>query len=302
MTAVVVAWNGGVALDRCVDSLRQDGTADVIVVDNGSEAQEGARLRRHYGGQDGVVLRRLERNLGFAEGANVGFREALGGGAPMVVLVTQDVVVEPGALGALGAALEASPQAGVVGPVVMDSRRPGVALSRGERFALPFICVPRTVLRYRRAGSAAYEVSGLMGCLLLFSRACLEAVGGFDPAFFAYYEEVDLCLRARRQGFRLLCVPAARAHHDGMRGFRSGFTPPSAELKARNLIRLMRKLGRAVDWAMFVPTYTALVLSSAVLYGLRGRWDVVAALLRGVRAGCVGASGPPAGLAAERRG
>ena len=101
---------------------------------------------------------------------------------------------------------------------------------------------------------------------------------------------MDLCLRAHAAGFRILCVPAARITHDGMRGFLGGFTPLAAELKARNLLRLMRKHGTVLRWAMFVPTYAMLMVSSAVLYLLRGRLDIALALLRGALSG--GAAAP----------
>ena len=299
LIAVVVAWNGGDHLDRCIESLRGSEAGEILLIDNGSERREQARLRERYGAQPGMRLIALSANHGFAEGANIGMREALEAGATLVLLATQDILVEPGAVERLADVLEATPEAGIAGPIVLDSTRPGAELSRGERFVLPLICLPRTVLRYRRRGDLPYEVSGLMGCFLLFSRRCLEKSGGFDPAFFAYYEEVDLCWRARQLGFRILCVPGATVHHHGMRGFLSGFSRLSAELKARNLILLLRKLGSGLDWLLFLPAYTALVLSSAILYLLRGRADISAALLRGVRAGMAGRSGAIAPEAAS---
>jgi len=129
---------------------------------------------------------------------------------------------------------------------------------------------------------------------MLFTRSCLEAIRGFDESFFAYYEEVDLCLRARRDGFRIVCAPQAIVIHDGMRGFAAGFTPLSAELKARNLIHLMRTWARPADWLLLAPTYVLLLTASFVLYACRGRWDILAGLLRGIAAGVQGRSGGPA--------
>jgi GT2 family glycosyltransferase len=139
---------------------------------------------------------------------------------------------------------------------------------------------------------AWYAVGGVLGCALLLTRACLEAAGSFDEAFFAYYEEVDLCLRARRHGFQIVCNPRAVATHDGLRGFLAGFTPLSAELKARNLLRLMRHWATLADWVVLAPTYALLLSGSIVLYGLRGRADIVVALLRGTVAGWRRRGGP----------
>ena len=112
-------------------------------------------------------------------------------------------------------------------------------------------------------------------------------------AFFAYYEEVDLCLRARRHGFRIVCAPQAVASHDGMRGFLAGFTPLSAELKARNLLRLMRRWARATRLGRAAADVGARSSAGSLgLYALRGRWDIVRALARGLRAGWRGDGGP----------
>jgi hypothetical protein len=283
IAAVIVAWNGGEALERCIASLRGQGVFALVIVDNGSRPAGRDRLEKLYGDVPDVRLIALGDNLGFAEGANVGMRAALEDGAEAVLLATQDVVLAPGGLAELRAALD-TPGVGLAGPLVLDERT-GAELSRGERLVPAWICLPRTLLRYRGGGPEPYEVSGLMGCLLLLDSACLRETGGFDPNFFAYYEEVDLCLRARTAGFRIVCAPRARATHDGMRGFLGGFTPLAARLKARNLVWLMRKHGTLTRWAAFLPTYLLLLLSSAVLYLLRGRADIALALLAGAAAG-----------------
>lgn len=286
VAAVVVAWNGGESLERCVASLRGQSLFHIVIVDNGSAPAARERLEKLYGGVPDIELVLLDDNKGFAEGADIGLRAALEAGADAVLLATQDVVLERDAVSLLDAALRRA-GAGIAGPLVLDATT-GRELSRGERLIPALLCVPRTLLRYRGSGLEAYEVSGVMGCLMLLSAACIRATDGFDARFFAYYEEVDLCLRARAAGFRILCVPAARASHDGMRGFLGGFTPLAAELKARNLVWLMRKHGNALRWSIFVPTYLGLVLASGCLYLLRGRADVAAALGRGVIAGLGG--------------
>lgn len=283
VAAVVVAWNGGEALERCMASLGGQGVSPLVLVDNASRPAERERLEKLYGRVPEIRLIALTENRGFAEGANVGVRAALEDGAEAVVIATQDVVAEAGAVRLLVAALRQY-DAGIAGPLVLDAAS-GRELSRGERLVPELICVPRMLLRYRGGSDETREVSGVMGCLMLVSAACARATGGFDAAFFAYYEEVDLCLRARSAGFRILCVPRARVSHDGMRGFLGGFTPLAAGLKARNLVWLMRKHGTLVRWVTFVPTYLILVVTSALMYLLRGRVDIVVALLRGMAAG-----------------
>jgi GT2 family glycosyltransferase len=298
---VILNWHGGARTAACVASVRAQDYAPkfVVLVDNHSAAEEREALRRQYSGAPDVQLCWLEENRGYCGGNNAGIRAALAAGADLVLILTQDATLLPGALAVLVDTAAADARIGVVGPQVVDAQRPEQVWSVGERVSVAWLCVPRTLLRYRRTRASWYEVGGVLGCALLLTRRCLETIGDFDEGFFAYYEEVDLCLRARRHGFRIVCAPRAVASHDGQRGFLSGFTPLSAELKARNLLRLTRRWAAPRDWLVLLPSGALLIGGSIGLYMLRGRWDVVRALARGLRAGWRGDGGPLAAVAAR---
>ena len=303
--AVVVTWEGGAATERCVESrLAQDRPpVEVIVVDNASGAPERARLRAGPGARPGVRLLLLDDNRQFAGGLNAGARAAFAAGADAVLLLNNDTVLAPDALGRLATALDTAPGAGIAGPRVLDLQHPTHVLSAGERHALPLLCVPRTLLRYRRRGNVPYAVTGVMGCALLVSRACFEAVGGFSEEIAVYYEDVDFCLAARARGFGAVIEPGAVVYHDGLRGFLSGLTPWAAYLKARNPWLVVRRHGGPAALVAFVPVYTAMLAASALGYAVRGRRDVVGALGRGALAGmAVAAGAPPGPVAAPRTG
>src|SRR5262249_31685217 len=189
------------------------------------------------------------------------------------------------ARGRLDDALDRDPTAGIVGPRVVDLRHPEHVLSAGERHTLPLLCIPRTLVRYRGPLDRPYVVSGIMGCAMLVTRDCFEAVGGFSEEIAVYYEDVDFCLWAYARGFRALVEPRAVVVHDGLRGFASGLTPWAAYLKARNPWLVVRRHGGTGALLAFVPLYAAMVASSAAAYALRGRGDVVRALVRGALAG-----------------
>jgi GT2 family glycosyltransferase len=295
---VVLNWNGGSQTVACVDSLLAQSYQEkfVVLVDNQSRAGERERLLDRYGDAAGVECCFLDDNRGYAGGMNAGMAVALARNADLVAIVTHDVTFTSGALAAMVAATD-TPGVGIVGPKVVDQSEPQRVLSVGERVHVPLLCVPRSWLRYRRERRAPYRVGGVLGCALLMTRDCLESVGTFDESFFAYYEEVDLCMRARRQGFLIVCTPQAVVTHDGMRGFGAGFSALSAELKARNVIRLMRRWARPADYLLLAPTYALLLAGSLALYAARGRRDVLAALLRGTMAGLRGRGGMPSSLA-----
>ena len=293
----MVSWEGGALTERCVGSLLAQRTPpdEVIVVDNASGAAERARLTERWGGHERVRVLLLDENRQFAGGMNAGAAAALGAGAQRLLFLNNDTVLAPDALGLLGDALASAPGLGIAGPLVVDLQHPEHVLSAGERHVLALLCVPRTLLRYRRAGARApYRVSGVMGCAMLVTRACFEAVGGFSAEIEVYYEDVDFCLAAAARGFGAVIEPRAVVHHDGIRGFAAGLTPWAAFLKARNPWILVRRRGGLASWLGFVPVYSALVASSATLYALRGRADIARALWRGVLAGMRVAAGQPA--------
>lgn len=293
VAAVVVSWHGGAVTERCVASLRaqDEPPALIVVVDNASGEAERARLTSAFGGMPEVRLLLLDENRQFAGGLNAGAAAALAAGATHFLFLNNDTVLDRDALGRLRRTLDATPGAGIAGPRVLDLARPTVVLSAGERHELVLLCVPRTLLRYRKPPDAPYRVSGVMGCALLVTRACVEAVGGFPEDIEVYYEDVDFCLGARRAGFGAVLEPRAVVRHDGLRGFAAGLTPWAAFLKARNPWLLLRRRGGAVDWLATLPVYGLLVASSAVIYLVRGRPDVARALGRGALAGLCAALG-----------
>ncbi len=291
--AVVVTWEGGAATERCVSSLlaQERPPTEVVVVDNASGAAERTRLREGIGRRAGVRLLLLDDNRQFAGGLNAGAVAAIAAGAERILLLNNDTVLAPDAFGLLLDALDGAPAAGIAGPRVMDMAHPDRVLSAGERHSLPLLCVPRTLLRYRRRTDTPYAVTGIMGCALLVTRACFEATGGFSTEIEVYYEDVDFCLSARAHGFGAVVAPRALVYHDGLRGFASGLTPWAAFLKARNPWLLVRRRGGLLAWCCFPPVYAAMIAASAALYALRGRWDIAAALGRGALAGVRGAVG-----------
>jgi N-acetylglucosaminyl-diphospho-decaprenol L-rhamnosyltransferase len=284
--AIVVTWQGGAATRRCVDSLRAQAPAPmIVVVDNASDEAERQALRDEYGAAPDVRLVLLDENRHFAGGLNAGAAAAIAAGAERLLFLNNDTVVDPGALALLEEALDAPAADGIVGPLVVDAARPTRVISAGEVHRISLLCVPRTLLRPRRTDGEARRVSGLMGCALLVGRRCWETVGGFSEEIEVYYEDVDFCLAARAAGYATWIEPRAVVRHDGMRGFARGLTAWAGYLKARNPWFVMRRHGGPVAWITFVPTYAALIAASAAGYAARGRGEVVRALGRGVGAG-----------------
>jgi GT2 family glycosyltransferase len=191
------------------------GEVEAVVVDNHSPADPLARRLRRW---PGVSLRRWGRNRGFARAVNEGCRLSRG---DWLLLLNPDVTLPDGFLdGVLRLAEEfdaGESRAGIVG---FHLRNPdGTRQLSSGRFptlagTLAGLAVPRARRKYRRlAARRRCRAAWVTGCCLLLRRACLEDVGGLDEDFFLYYEDVDLCRRARARGWSVWYEPGLRVVH-----------------------------------------------------------------------------------------
>ncbi|HEX7275758.1 MAG TPA: glycosyltransferase family 2 protein, partial [Acidimicrobiales bacterium] len=202
-----------------VRSLRADGVDDVVVVDNASS--DGTEEALAAADPDARFLP-TGSNLGFGTAANVGVANA---GGPYVLILNPDTIVEPGTARALAAALDEDPRLAVVGPRIDNPdgslypsarRFPKLGDAAGHAFLGVVWKGNRFTRRYRMLDwdhAAAGPVDWVGGACMLVRRTAYEQVGGFDPAYFMYVEDVDLCWRLRKAGWTVGYQPAGRVVH-----------------------------------------------------------------------------------------
>lgn len=199
LTVVVVHRD---TADRLVDSLaaleRSSLPATALVVDNGSRPDQLAAARTAVAAHGGRLLE-LGANTGFGPGANAGWRAWLGDGAgEWVGLMPHDALPATDALERLVAAGDARPRAGLVSADVGDGATPVIDPYFGG------------ITRPAGVAEGWEDADHPHGTLMLARRACLEDIGLFDERFFAYCEEADLGIRARRAGWEVGIVHGAR--------------------------------------------------------------------------------------------
>jgi N-acetylglucosaminyl-diphospho-decaprenol L-rhamnosyltransferase len=198
---VIPTWNARDMLARALRALAEE-PAGVIVVDNASRDGTGALVRREF---PHVRLLQLERNVGFGSAVNAGVRAS---SADAVVLVNNDVIVEPGFVAAITAPLA---EAGV-GMVAGLTTIPGSDAIDGFGIELD-----RALAAYNRGrcGAPPGRLAMPSGGAAAYRRSAFAGVGGFDERLFAYGEDVDLGLRLRAAGWRAEAAPDARGVHLG---------------------------------------------------------------------------------------
>ncbi len=254
---IVLDIDGGTMLQACIDSLQQQTVKPrkIVVFDNGSRTPVSERLR----GSAEIV--RSETNRGFAEGNNAAFTQTE---SPLVALVNNDVVLDPDWLATLVAAFDQEASLGAAQTLLRRDATTvdgaGIDVSRGTI---------RQIGHGATVGDPLPDAWGVSATAALYRRA---AVGDrlFDPRFFAYYEDVELCARLHEAGWKTRVLPVAKATHRGSHSA-SVLGSDALRLRTRNrylVARMHRGVGRtgALLWedVKLLPTGRS---------SLRGIWE-----------------------------
>jgi O-antigen biosynthesis protein len=212
VSVVVLAFRRVDVLRRCLRALAGHESVhpfEVVVVANGASRAVVDFLDQHV---TGGVFVRPRVNLGFAGGCNRGVAAANG---RYVVLLNDDATVQPGWLDNLVAGAEARPKAAVVGSLVLFPD--GTVQDAGGMIGddgMPAV-VGRGAGRTDDVAREARPIDYASGCAVLVRRDAWDAAGGLDESFYpAYFEDVDLCLRLRQQGWETWLEPSAVVHHE----------------------------------------------------------------------------------------
>lgn len=214
VTIVMVTYNStgvaGNALAAAARS-RECGLAECIVVDNASRDGTPDFVRRGFP-QATVV--ESGGNLGYGRGCNLGLQRAA---SRYVLFQNPDAVLEPDALEKLVRFLDDHPRAALVAPAILDGDG---GVQHASRLPTPGSVIAMAVGRGAAAkrrpiqpGGEPFRTDWLCGALLMGRRDVLNEIGGFDPRFFLYFEETDLCKRVAARGHELWAVGGAIAHH-----------------------------------------------------------------------------------------
>lgn len=206
---VVVTWRGREVLGSCLEHLAaQDEPHRTIVVDNASHDGTAELVRERF---PAATFIELPENVGFGAAVNAG---VAAGDSEAIVLVNNDVEVDPGFLRALLTPLRDDPQVAMVaGMTLMPGRE------RVDAFGVELDASLAVYNRLRHASpnavGAAGTLAGPSGGAAAYRRTAFEHAGGFDETLIAYGEDVDLALRLRAAGWLAAEAPDARGVHLG---------------------------------------------------------------------------------------
>lgn len=240
----------------------------VAVLENGTSAEAFATLEaaiRDNGWQDWTDLSRVEINRGFTGGNNIVLRAALArpDAPPYMMMLNADTIVEAGALEALIGFMDQKPAAGIAGSLLLSPE--GEHQASGFRFptvasefdrSISLGIVSRLLSRWALvlpAPPAPAPADWVPGASMILRSAMLREIGLLDEGLYTYFDDIDICHRARKAGWETWVVPESRVIH--LEGASTGVT----RARAKRLPRYWFEARRRCFLTHFGPLRTALM-------------------------------------------
>lgn len=209
LLTIILNWNGKTDTLACLESL--GASSAILVVDNGSKDDSVAAIRSAY---PLVTLIETGENLGYAGGNNVGIEWGLKQSFENFLLLNNDTVVAADTIQKFLKALKEHPNTGIFGAKVYMHSDPKRLDHLGGNWNFRKARMDLVGLRsdgenFEKPLSLDY----VCGAAMLVRRAVFEKIGLLDPRFFLYWEDTDLCFRAKRAGFEVQFCPSAKIWH-----------------------------------------------------------------------------------------
>ena len=253
----------------------------IIVVDNGSTDGSQQAVREQSAE---IVLIENNVNLGFGEGNNVGIRDVLDRGAEWILLLNNDVTVDPGLLSELMAVANSDSTIGGLSPKIYYHSEPDKLWYAGGKINYFTGIISHRGVRqedhgqYDRVEPTAY----LTGCACLLKREVIQAVGMFDSIYYpAYSEDADLSVRALRAGYKLVYVPRAKLWHKVSSSSGGGMTPYKTRLKVEHNLIFFKRYARWYHWITIPPCVGSVTVVFIAKQLLKGNFGIIRSLIQG---------------------
>lgn len=290
LAIIIVNWNSFKITANCLRSLQllSYPAFNVIVVDNGSEDNSVAALRREF---PEIILLENDENKGFTGGNNTGIEYALDQQIELIMLLNNDTIVTPDFAGTLVQQLMSDSSVGAVQPKIMYNQERDVIWNAGGIFNSFFFLSKTKGLNENDKGQydECMEVDWITGCCLLIKSDLVRTIGLLDDKFFIYYEDSDWSFKIRNLGYRLCYEPKAVIYHEvGMsnenrKGHNEGNVSPFTHyMVVRNHLYFVRRYAKGLSLIGAWANQFFKISGYIIYFLLRGRFKKVKAVMRGL--------------------
>jgi GT2 family glycosyltransferase len=282
---IVLNYNGKAYLENCLDSIVKSHykNYELILVDNASKDGSVEFVKKRF---STVKVIQTEKNLGFAEGNNIGARQATGA---YLIFLNNDTQVTPCWLEKMIESAEADASMGVCGSKVLLLDRKNVIDVIGG-FVCDIFGSGLNALGHLEIDNHQYdsqrEIFSVVGACLLIKRRLFEDIGGFDSSYFLLGEDIDLCWRAQLAGYKVIVVPSAVIYHKSMGTIKSQQDRKDRGklrfLSERNTLRSILKNYEQSTLFKILPYYFGLLFFETVFFLITGNTILALADFRSV--------------------
>jgi GT2 family glycosyltransferase len=273
--------NQKVLLEKCLTSCiaeleRSPLSAEIIVVDNASNDGSREIVAQLF---PDIRLICNRENMGFSSANNKGIRASSG---RYLLILNNDTILLPGCLNIMVTYMESNPDVGAVGPKLLNPDR---SMQQGYNRSFPRLVEPFLLLfGLHRCwpGRAFFDRLGkideglidptpieqIAACSLLLRRATLDSVGLFDESFHYWFEDVELCHRIIKQGWRVYYLPEARIIHHGGVSFASIAISEQLTMYLFGILRYFKKQRGRLQFAALKSMAVVAILFRLLVAGL----------------------------------
>lgn len=250
LAIILINWNSFELTKDTLESLQQTTYTnyDCIVVDNGSEDGSGDLIEKTF---PNCVVIKSAANKGFTGGNNIGMDYALQNGYEYIMMLNNDVAVEPNFLEPLIARLDQDATVGAVQPLIYFHHDRNLIWNAGSRY-LSWIGLPLTLMYFRKDPlrlqiNMQKKIDWITGCAFMIRASVLRKTGTLKEPYFIYFEDVDLSFRIKQAGYQLGYVSESVIYHIAGMSHKSktkekeGFLNPKVHyLNGRNRIWFLK--------------------------------------------------------------
>lgn len=281
---VILNYNGKKWLEKFLPSVvaTQYPNATIYVADNGSTDDSLSFLSENYPAVKTIVM---DKNHGFAGGYNVALQEIEN--EEYFVLLNSDVAVSPNWIDPIIAAMEKDKSIGACQPKILNEQQPdhfehaGAAGGWIDYLGYPF-CRGR-VFNVTEKDEGQYddnaEIFWASGASLFIRAKLFKNIGGFDASFFAHMEEIDLCWRIKRAGYKIMAIPESVVYHVGGGTLDYG-NPKKVFLNFRNSLVMILKNEKTSKLFWLLPIRLLLDGAAGFLFLVEGKWKNIGAIIK----------------------
>lgn len=280
---VILNYNGRTFLEQFLPSVLETTYPNysLYIADNGSTDDSLEWLRATY---PQIPIIDLESNHGFAKGYNLGLQQVE---APYYILLNSDVEVTPGWIDPIIELMERDPSVGACQPKIKSYHDKSLFEYAGacggwlDNLGYPF-CRGR-IFNIVEKDEGQYdntqEVFWATGAALFIRSQLFHRIGGFDEDYFAHSEEIDLCWRIKRAGYKIMVRPRSVVYHVGG-GTLNYMNPHKTYLNFRNSLFTILKNERAEKLLWLLPYRLMLDGVAGMLFLFQGKWAHIRSILR----------------------